>query len=78
MWVRQRARIAERIERTRREYAAAMPEHTGPGIDVTTVAARRESGGSPLNSRNNTPSPVWVPAYFGSGCPSMIRNNAVR
>lgn len=40
MWVRQRARIAERIERTRREYTAAMPEqHAGPSIDVTTVAA---------------------------------------
>ncbi|RCS62089.1 recombinase family protein [Microbacterium sp. JB110] len=39
MWVRQRARIAERIEATRREYAAALPEHTGPGIDMTTVAA---------------------------------------
>lgn len=40
MWVRQRARIAERIERTRREYTATMPEqHAGPSIDVTTVAA---------------------------------------
>lgn len=39
MWVRQRARIAERIERTRREYAATTPEHAGPRIDVTTVAA---------------------------------------
>ncbi|WP_067191783.1 recombinase family protein [Micrococcus lylae] len=47
MWVRQRARIADRIERTRREYAAAMPEHTGPGIDVTTVAAEWK-GRTPL------------------------------
>lgn len=39
MWVRQRARIAERIEATRREYTAALPEHAGPSIDVTTVAA---------------------------------------
>ena len=39
MWVRQRARIAERIEATRREYTATMPEHAGPSIDVTTVAA---------------------------------------
>ncbi|MFC6356075.1 zinc ribbon domain-containing protein [Luethyella okanaganae] len=39
MWVHQRARIAERIERTRREYNAALPEQAGPGIDVTTVAA---------------------------------------
>jgi len=39
MWIRQRARIAERIERTRREYTAALPEHAGPSIDVTTVAA---------------------------------------
>lgn len=39
MWVRQRARIAERIERTRREYAATTPEHAGPRIDMTTVAA---------------------------------------
>lgn len=39
MWVRQRARIAERIERIRREYTASMPEHSAPGIDVTTVAA---------------------------------------
>lgn len=38
MWVRQRSRIAERIERTRREYAATVPEHTGPSIDMTTVA----------------------------------------
>ncbi len=47
MWVRQRARIAERIERTRREYTAAMPEHAGPGIDVTTVAAEWE-GRTPM------------------------------
>ncbi len=39
MWVRQRARIAERIERARREYTATTPEHAGPSIDVTTVAA---------------------------------------
>lgn len=40
MWVRQRARIAERIEATRREYVAALPEqHAGPSIDMTTVAA---------------------------------------
>ena len=38
MWVRQRTRIAERIEAKRREYAAAIPEHAGPGIDMTTVA----------------------------------------
>lgn len=47
MWVRQRARIAERIEATRREYAAAMPEQEGPGIDVTTVAAEW-AGRTPL------------------------------
>lgn len=47
MWVRQRARIAERIEQTRREYTAARPEHAGPGIDVTTVAAEW-SGRTPL------------------------------
>ena len=47
MWVRQRARIAERIEATRREYAAALPEHTGPGIDMTTVAAEW-TGRTPL------------------------------
>lgn len=39
MWVRQRGRIAERIEATRREYTATLPEQTGPGIDVTSVAA---------------------------------------
>jgi hypothetical protein len=37
-WVRQRARIADRIEKTRREYTAATPE-AAPAIDVTTVAA---------------------------------------
>lgn len=47
MWVRQRARIAERIEATRREYTATMPEHTGPSIDVTTVAAEWQ-GRTPL------------------------------
>ncbi|RXW33489.1 recombinase family protein [Propioniciclava flava] len=47
MWVRQRARIAERIEATRREYAAAVPEHAGPGIDMTTVAAEWK-GRAPL------------------------------
>lgn len=47
MWVRQRARIAERIEQTRREYTAALPEQAGPGIDVTTVAAEW-SGRTPL------------------------------
>ena len=47
MWVRQRARIAERIEATRREYTAAMPEHAGPSIDVTTVAAEWE-GRTPM------------------------------
>lgn len=47
MWVRQRARIAERIEVTRREYAAAMPEQEGPGIDVTTVA-KEWAGRTPL------------------------------
>lgn len=48
MWVRQRARIAERIERTRREYAATAPEpHAGLGIDVTTVAAEWE-GRTPM------------------------------
>lgn len=47
MWVRQRARIAERIEATRREYTATMPEHAGPGIDVTTVAAEWE-GRTPM------------------------------
>jgi hypothetical protein len=39
MWVRQRARIADRIDKTRREYAATMPTTTGPSIDVSTVAA---------------------------------------
>ena len=40
MWVRQRARIAERIEATRRQYTAAMPDQdAGPSIDMTTVAA---------------------------------------
>ncbi|WP_454159081.1 recombinase family protein [Microbacterium lacticum] len=39
MWVRQRTRIAEWIEQTRREYTAATPDQAGPGIDVTTVAA---------------------------------------
>ncbi|SJN34383.1 Mobile element protein [Microbacterium esteraromaticum] len=39
MWVRQRARIAERIEATRREYTATLPEHAGLSIDATTVAA---------------------------------------
>jgi hypothetical protein len=38
MWVRQRARIAERIEKTRREYAKSLPDAM-PGIDVSTVAA---------------------------------------
>ncbi|OAV62977.1 recombinase family protein [Enteractinococcus helveticum] len=48
MWVRQRTRIAERIERTRREYAATMPEpQDGPAIDVTTVAAEWK-GRTPL------------------------------
>ncbi|MCQ9367590.1 recombinase family protein [Brevibacterium sp. 50QC2O2] len=48
MWVRQRARIAERIERTRREYTATLPEHhAGPSIDVTTVAAEWE-GRTPM------------------------------
>ena len=48
MWVRQRARIAERIEHTRREYAAALPEQqAGPGIDITTVAAEW-SGRTPM------------------------------
>ena len=48
MWVRQRARIAERIERTRREYTATMPEQpAGAGIDVTTVAAEW-AGRTPL------------------------------
>jgi hypothetical protein len=37
-WVRQRSRIAERIEKTRRDYAAALPE-TGPSLDVYTAAA---------------------------------------
>lgn len=32
-------RSGVRGERTRREYAAIMPEQTGSGIDVTTVAA---------------------------------------
>jgi hypothetical protein len=45
-WVRQRARIAERVEKARRDYQAAMPD-TGPGIDVTTVAAEWE-GRTPL------------------------------
>ncbi|WCD91484.1 recombinase family protein [Microbacterium sp. nov. GSS16] len=48
MWMRQRARIAERIEATRREYTAALPEqYAGPGIDVTTVATEW-SGRTPL------------------------------
>ncbi|ATH97385.1 MULTISPECIES: recombinase family protein [Dermabacter] len=47
MWVRQRARIAERIEATRREYTAAMPEHAGSSIDVTTVATEWE-GRTPM------------------------------
>src|SRR5699024_5880527 len=47
MWVRQRARIAERIEATRREYTATMPEHAGLSIDVTTVAAEWE-GRTPM------------------------------
>ena len=47
MWVRQRARIAERIEATRREYTATLPEHAGPSIDVTTVAAEWE-GRTPM------------------------------
>jgi site-specific DNA recombinase len=47
MWVRQRGRIAERIERTRREYAATLPEQTGPGIDVTTVA-KEWAGRTPM------------------------------
>ncbi|WP_448262788.1 recombinase family protein [Microbacterium aurum] len=47
MWVRQRARIAERIEAIRREYAATTPEHAGPSIDVTTVAAEWE-GRTPM------------------------------
>ena len=48
MWVRQRARIAERIEATRREYTATMPEQpAGLNIDVTTVAAEWE-GRTPM------------------------------
>ena len=47
MWVRQRARIAERIEATRREYTATTPEHAGLSIDVTTVAAEWE-GRTPM------------------------------
>ena len=47
MWVRQRARIAERIEATRREYTATTPEHAGLNIDVTTVAAEWE-GRTPM------------------------------
>ncbi|MDK9294597.1 recombinase family protein [Propionibacterium freudenreichii] len=48
MWVRQRARIAERIEATRREYTTTMPApHAGPNIDVTTVAAEWD-GRTPL------------------------------
>ena len=46
MWVRQRARIAERIEATRREYTATTP-HAGLSIDVTTVAAEWE-GRTPM------------------------------
>ncbi|WP_225735901.1 recombinase family protein [Gulosibacter chungangensis] len=43
MWVRQRARIAERIEATRRQHAARMSEqHAGLNIDMTTVAAEWE------------------------------------
>ncbi|MCL2465573.1 MAG: recombinase family protein, partial [Micrococcales bacterium] len=45
-WVRQRARIAERIEKTRRDYQATTPE-TGPVIDVTTVATEW-AGRTPL------------------------------
>jgi hypothetical protein len=45
-WVRQRARIAGRIEKTRREHQAAVPEG-GPVIDVTTVADQWE-GRPPL------------------------------
>jgi len=45
-WVRQRARIADRIEKTRHEYQAATPE-SGPVIDVTTVADQWE-GRTPL------------------------------
>jgi hypothetical protein len=45
-WVRQRARIAERVEKARRDYQAAMPQ-TAPMIDVTTVAAEWE-GRTPL------------------------------
>ncbi|MDR1635583.1 MAG: recombinase family protein [Bifidobacteriaceae bacterium] len=40
-WVRQRARIAQRMDKTRRERAAAVPE-AGPVIDVTTVADQWE------------------------------------
>ncbi|MFV0251956.1 MAG: hypothetical protein ACK5H2_01285 [Beutenbergiaceae bacterium] len=47
MWVRQRARIAGRIEATRREYTATTPEHAGLSIDVTTVAAEWE-GRTPM------------------------------
>jgi uncharacterized protein YPO0396 len=48
MWVRQRTRIAERIDATRRQYAATMPEqHAGPSIDMTTVAAEWE-GRTPM------------------------------
>ena len=47
MWIRQRTRITGRIETARREYAATVPEYSGPGIDVTTVAAEWE-GRTPL------------------------------
>jgi hypothetical protein len=46
MWMRQRARLADRIEKTRRDYQAALPD-AGQGIDVTTVAAEWE-GRTPL------------------------------
>ncbi|MDR1186115.1 MAG: recombinase family protein [Bifidobacteriaceae bacterium] len=45
-WVRQRARIAERIEKARHDYQAAMPEGAPP-IDATTVAAEWE-GRTPM------------------------------
>lgn len=47
MWVRQRARIAEWIEVTRREYNAITPAHAGLSIDFTTVAAEWE-GRTPM------------------------------
>lgn len=82
MWVRQRARIAERIERTRRQYAATLPEQTGPGIDVTTVA-KEWAGRTPMWQYQATSLILQavlihaVPEGMNGATPARYRNETV-